>query len=106
MYAVVRTGGKQYRVAEGDQIQIERIDGTVGEEIDFDDVLMIGGGEDAQIGTPRVEGAKVSGRILAQDRAKKITVFKFKRRKGYQRKQGHRQNITRVQITGIQAAGA
>ncbi len=103
MYAVVRTGGKQYRVSEGDQIKIEKISGAIGEEVTFDDVLMIGGADDVHIGTPQVSGAKVAGKILAQDRDRKVVVFKFKRRKGYHKKQGHRQAITRVEITSIQA---
>jgi len=104
MYAVVRTGGKQYRVSEGDQIVIEKIPGEVGKDVTFEDVLMIGGVEDVQIGKPVVEGARVDARILLQDRAKKVIVFKFKRRKGYQKKQGHRQAFTRVEITGIQGS--
>lgn len=103
MYAVVRTGGKQYRVSEGDLIKIEKISGSVGEEVAFDDVLMIGGTDDVHIGTPQVSGAKVAGKIMAQDRDRKVVVFKFKRRKGYHKKQGHRQSITRVEITSIQA---
>ena len=103
MYAVVRTGGKQYRVSEGDDIRIEKIPGTVGEEVTFEDVLMIGGTDEVQIGKPVLSGATVAGRILEQDRHRKVIVFKFKRRKGYQKKQGHRQAFTRVQITGIQA---
>ncbi len=106
MYAVVRTGGKQYRVSKGDKVNIEKLPGAVGDEITFDDVLMIGGTEDIMVGTPRVQGAKVAARILAHDRTKKVTVFKFKRRKGYQKKQGHRQNYTRVEITDIQASNA
>jgi large subunit ribosomal protein L21 len=101
MYAVVRTGGKQYRVSAGDQLKIEKIPGSVGEEVRFDDVLMIGGTEEVQIGTPQVSGATVTGRILEQDRAKKILVFKKKRRKGFKKLQGHRQAYTRVEITGI-----
>jgi large subunit ribosomal protein L21 len=103
MYAVVRTGGKQYRVSEGDDIRIEKIPGTVGEAVTFEDVLMIGGTDEVQIGKPVLSGATVAGRILEQDRHRKVIVFKFKRRKGYQKKQGHRQAFTRVQITGIQA---
>jgi large subunit ribosomal protein L21 len=104
MYAVVRTGGKQYRVAQGDQLRIEKINGEVGQDVTFDDVLMLGDTEDVKIGKPVVEGAAVKARILEQDRARKIVVFKFKRRKGYEKKQGHRQSFTRVEITGIQAS--
>jgi len=102
MYAVVRTGGKQYRVSKGDKLKIEKIPGQAGEDVNFDDILMIGGGEDVKVGTPRIDGATVSARILEQDRSKKIVVFKFKRRKGYKRTQGHRQFYTRVEIAGIQ----
>lgn len=103
MYAVVRTGGKQYRVSEGDQVRIEKIAGAVGDEVDFDDVLMIGGVEDIKVGQPRVEGASVRARILEQDRNKKVLVFKYKRRKDSHKLRGHRQPYTRVEITGIQA---
>jgi large subunit ribosomal protein L21 len=102
MYAVVRTGGKQYRVSKGDRLKIEKIPGLAGEEVNFDDILMIGGDENVRVGTPRIDGATVSARILEQDRSKKIIVFKFKRRKGYKRTHGHRQAFTRVEITGIQ----
>jgi len=103
MYAVVRTGGKQYRVSQGDQLRIEKIDGSVGDEVKLDDVLMIGGVEDVKVGKPRVEGASVSARILEQDRAKKVLVFKYKKRKDFHKLRGHRQPYTRVEITGIQA---
>ena len=104
MYAVVRTGGKQYRVSTGDQLRIEKIPGEVGQEVRFEDILMIGGSGDVKIGTPQVSGAAVTGKILEQDRAKKVLVFKKKRRKGYQKIQGHRQAYTRVEITGIEAS--
>ena len=103
MYAVVKTGGKQYRVSKGDQVKIEKIPGEVGDEVRFDEVLMIGGTPEVKLGTPHVSGASVSARILGQDRSKKIVVFKFKRRKGYKKKQGHRQAFTRVEITGIES---
>lgn len=103
MYAVVKTGGKQYRVSKGDRVKIEKIPGEVGDEVRFDEVLMIGGTPDMKVGTPHVSGASVSARILGQDRSKKIVVFKFKRRKGYKKKQGHRQAYTRVEITGIES---
>lgn len=103
MYAVVRTGGKQYRVSKGDQIRVEKLPGGVGEEITFEDVLMIGGQPEVQIGRPSVPGAKVAARILEQDRARKVVVFKYKRRKGYSKKQGHRQSFTRIEITDILA---
>ena len=103
MYAVVKTGGKQYRVSKGDRVKIEKIPGEVGDEVRFDEVLMIGGAPDLKVGTPHVSGASVSARIVGQDRSKKIMVFKFKRRKGYKKKQGHRQAYTRVEITGIES---
>ncbi len=101
MYAVIRTGGKQYRVAEGDVVNVERLAGDVGSKIAFDDVLAVGQGSDLKLGTPTISGAKVEAEILAQERAKKIIVFKFKRRKGYKRTKGHRQYYTRVKVTSI-----
>ena len=101
MYAVIRTGGKQYRVEEGDVVKIEKIDGERGSELTFDDVLLVGDDDETHVGTPTVAGASVSGTILEQDRDKKIVVFKFRRRKNYIRKQGHRQAYTRVRINGI-----
>jgi large subunit ribosomal protein L21 len=103
MYAVVKTGGKQYRVSKGDRVKIEKIPGEVGTEVRFEEVLMIGGTEDVKVGTPHVSGASVSARIVEQDRSKKVMVFKFKRRKGYKKKQGHRQAYTQVEITGIES---
>ena len=103
MYAVVKTGGKQYRVSKGDRVKIEKIVGEVGAEVSFDQVLMIGGTDDVKVGTPVVTGATVSARIVKQDRSRKVTVFKFKRRQGYKKKQGHRQAYTQVEITGIES---
>jgi len=100
MYAVIRTGGKQYRVAEGQVLFIEKIDAEPGSTVEFDDVLMIGG-EETRIGRPRVEGAKVRATVLDQTRGPKIVVFKFKRRKNYKRKKGHRQYQTVVRIQDI-----
>ncbi len=100
MYAVIRTGGKQYRVAAGDRLRVEKIPGDVGSELIFDEVLMLGGDE-VPVGKPTVDGASVNAKIIAQDRAKKIIVFKYKRRKGYRRKYGHRQPYTEVEITGV-----
>jgi large subunit ribosomal protein L21 len=102
MYAVIKTGGKQYRVSEGDTLRVEKLDGDVGSKVEFDEVLMIGGDKVA-VGKPTVAGAKVEAEIVAQDRAKKIIVFKMKRRKNYRRKQGHRQPYTELRITGISA---
>ena len=100
MYAIIKTGGKQYRVCEGDTIRVEKLPGEVGGQIELSDVLMLGG-EKALVGRPLVKGATVNAQIVAQDRAKKIVVFKFKRRKGYRRKAGHRQPYTELKITGI-----
>ncbi len=102
MYAVIRTGGKQYRVSQGETLRVEKLPGDVGSTITFDQVLMIGG-DKVSVGKPLVAGAKVSAEITAQDRAKKIIVFKMRRRKNYRRKQGHRQYFTEVKITGINA---
>ncbi|HJK93352.1 MAG TPA: 50S ribosomal protein L21 [Polyangiaceae bacterium LLY-WYZ-15_(1-7)] len=102
MYAVIKTGGKQYRVSEGDVIRVEKLAGGVGDSVEFDEVLMVGG-EKVAVGTPTVTGAKVSAEIVAQDRAKKIIVFKKKRRKNYRRKYGHRQPYTELKITGVSA---
>ena len=103
MYAVVATGGKQYRVEEGDVVRIEKIPGEIGESVSFDRVLMISDGDNVTIGQPVVENAAVDGRIVEQDRSKKVLVFKYKRRKRFRRKQGHRQYYTAVRITGISA---
>jgi large subunit ribosomal protein L21 len=102
MYAVIKTGGKQYRVEEGDTLRVEKLPGEPGTSIELTDVLMVGG-DTVAVGTPGVAGAKVTAEIVAQDRAKKIIVFKMKRRKGYRRKRGHRQPYTELKITGIQA---
>jgi large subunit ribosomal protein L21 len=102
-YAVIRTGGKQYRVSEGDVVKIEKLTGEVGAKITMDDVLFVGGEGDVKIGAPLVTNAKVIGEIVGQDRAKKIMVFKKKRRKGYMRRQGHRQYQTALKITAIDA---
>lgn len=102
MYAVIKTGGKQYRVSEGDRIRVEKLLGDTGSSITFDEVLMIGGDKVA-IGKPLVLGAKVTATIVTQDRAKKVIIFKFRRRKNYRRKRGHRQPFTEIQITGVSA---
>jgi large subunit ribosomal protein L21 len=101
MYAVVKTGGKQYRVQEGDVLRVEKLAGEVGSEVVFDQVLLFADGESVDIGAPTVENAAVKGHIVAQDKAKKILVFKYKRRKRYRRKQGHRQPFTAVHIDRI-----
>ena len=106
MYAVIRTGGKQYKVAENDVLAIERLDGEKDGVLSFSNVLVLHDGNDIQIGAPFVEGAVVTADILAQSRADKIIVFKKKRRQGYRRKKGHRQLETVIRITAILAAGA
>ncbi len=105
MYAVISTGGKQYKLNQGDVVEVERIDGEVGEKIVFDSVLCLGEEENLQIGSPTVDGAQVVGTILEQAKGDKIIVFKFKRRKMYRRKQGHRQLLTRVRIESIEGLG-
>lgn len=102
MYAIIQTGSKQYKVAVGDIIEVEKLGLEAGSEVTFDQVLAVAA-EDGKlnIGTPMVEGAKVSAKVLDNFRAKKIVVFKMKRRKGYRRTQGHRQNLSRVEITAI-----
>jgi len=102
-YAVIRTGGKQYRVSEGEVVKIEKLTGEVGEKVVLADVLFIGGEGDAKIGAPLVADAKVTGEIVGQVRAKKVIVFKKKRRKSYSRQQGHRQHQTALKITAIEA---
>ena len=106
MYAVVKTGGKQYRVAKDDIIKIERLTGEAGEIITLDDVLMVGDGDNITVGAPLVEGAAVAGEILEQGRGPKIIVFKKRRRQNYRRKKGHRQDLTVLKVTEILTGGA
>ena len=103
MYAVIKTGGKQYRVAAGEKLKIEQIPAEVGAEITLDQVLMVGDGESVKIGAPLVQGASVKATVLAQGRHDKDKIFKMRRRKHYQKHQGHRQNFTEIQISGISA---
>ena len=103
MYAVIKTGGKQYRVSEGDIIEIEKLDSDEGTAVDFEDILMVGEGEDVKIGTPFIDGCKVTGTITEQKRGKKIEIIKFRRRKHHQKRTGHRQYLTKVEITSISA---
>jgi len=103
MYAVIKTGGKQYRVAKNDVIKIERLDGEVGGEIVFPEVLMLGGDRPV-VGTPTVAGAKVTGTVLEQAKGDKVIIFKKRRRKNYRRRNGHRQLLTVVRIADIAAA--
>ena len=103
MYAVIKTGGKQYRVVAGEKLKIEQIPADVGAEINLDHILMVGEGESVKIGTPLLSGASVKATVLAQGRHKKVTIFKMRRRKHYQKHQGHRQNFTEIRIDGISA---
>ncbi|GAK03204.1 LSU ribosomal protein L21p [Geomicrobium sp. JCM 19037] len=100
MYAIIETGGKQIKVEEGQQIFIEKLPETAGDAVTFDRVVFVGG-DDTKVGAPYVEGAKVTGTVEKQGKNKKITIYKFKRRKGYRRKQGHRQPYTKVKIDSI-----
>ena len=102
MNAVIKTGGKQYRVSPGDKLNIETLAGDVGAEIQFDQVLMITDGDEIAVGAPFVEGAKVTATVVEHGRGVKLRIVKFRRRKHYQRTMGHRQNYTRVEITGVQ----
>lgn len=103
MYAVVRTGGKQYMVAEGDFMKVEKLPGAVGEKVVFDDILLVSDEGDLKVGAPRLEGSTVSGTIVEQGRGKRLIVFKMKRRKGFRKKQGHRQYFTGVKVESIKA---
>jgi large subunit ribosomal protein L21 len=105
MYAVIRTGGKQYKVAPQDVLQIEKIDGAAGDAVRFSDVLMIAGEGEPQLGEPLISGATVAAEVVEQGRGPKIIVFKKKRRQNYRRKKGHRQELTTVRILEIQADG-
>ncbi len=102
MYAVIETGGKQYRVAQGDVIRVEKLAAAEGESVTFDRVLMVGDGAEARLGSPLVEGGKVVADVEAHGRGDKVTVIKFRRRQKYRRKQGHRQDYTQLRITDIQ----
>ncbi len=101
MYAVIRTGGKQYRVSQGDTLQVETIDANAGDSIEFDQVLMVGEGEQVRIGTPLVDGSKVTATVRSHGRGDKVEIIKFRRRKHHMKRMGHRQNYTEVEITGI-----
>ena len=106
MYAVIKTGGKQYRVAAGEKLKIEQIPAEVGTEVTLDQVLMVGEGDTVNIGTPLVTGATVTATVLSQGRHDKIRIFKMRRRKHYQRHQGHRQNYTEIRIDAINGGAA
>jgi large subunit ribosomal protein L21 len=103
MYAIVETGGKQYRIEEGAELKVEKLDAEPGKEIDLDKVLMTGQDESINVGTPYLENAKVTCEVLEHGRGKKVIVFKHKRRKDYRKKQGHRQDYTKIKVKSIQA---
>lgn len=103
MYAVIKTGGKQYRVSEGDTVKIEKLDADEGAQVEFDNVLMVSDGENVKVGSPIIAGGKVTGTVKSQGRHKKIEIIKFKRRKHHDKRIGHRQYFTEVEITGITA---
>ena len=102
-YAIIKTGGKQYRVSEGDILDVEKIDVEAGASTTFEDVLSFGEGDNLKLGTPLVSGAKVTAEVVDQRKGDKILAYKYRRRKGYQRTVGHRQKLTRVKITSITA---
>ena len=102
MFAIIKTGGKQYKVSEGDIIKVEKIEAEAGDKIEFDQVLMVAG-DDVKVGSPVVEGAKVQAEVLDQKKDKKIVIFKFKAKKNYRKKKGHRQPFTRLEVTKIEA---
>jgi len=101
MYAVIKTGGKQYRVAAGEKLKIEQLPADIGAEIVLDQVLLVANGDELKMGRPLVTGASVQAKVLAQGRHDKVRIFKLRRRKHYQKHQGHRQNFTEIEITGI-----
>lgn len=103
MYAVIRTGGKQYRVAQGDTLRLETLAGNAGDAVEFDQVLMVGEGADVKVGTPYVDGSKVTATIRSHGRGKKVEIIKFRRRKHHMKRQGHRQWFTELEVTGISA---
>ena len=103
MYAVIKTGGKQYRVSKGSVLRVEKLDAAAGDTVEFDQVLLVGEGKDVQVGTPYVDGSKVEATIQAEGRSRKIDVVKFKRRKNYQRLHGHRQAYSEIRVTDIVA---
>jgi large subunit ribosomal protein L21 len=104
VYAVFRTGGKQYRARQGERVRIERLDAAVGETIAFDQVLLVGEGASVKVGAPTLSDCKVEAKVVSQGREDKIIIIKFRRRKHYRRTQGHRQAFTEVEITGISGA--
>lgn len=103
MYAIVATGGKQYRVKEGEKLRIEKLNVEAGETVELDKVLLVGEGEDIKVGAPYLDGAKVTAKVAANGRGDKVKIVKFKRRKHHQKQMGHRQAYTEIEITGISA---
>ncbi len=106
MYAVIKTGGKQYKVAAGDYLKVEKLDGDVGSKLVIDKILMLADGDDVTIGSPLVDGAKVNATVLSHGKGDKVMIFKFSRRKHYRKTQGHRQSYTEIQIDDINGKGA
>jgi len=104
MFAVIKTGGKQYKVAENDVITVERLEGEAGDTVTLGDVLMVGEGADVTVGAPLVDGAKVTAEIVEQGRGPKIVIFKKRRRQNYRRTKGHRQLLTTLKVTGVSAS--
>ncbi|WP_432785470.1 50S ribosomal protein L21 [Oligella sp. MSHR50489EDL] len=103
MYAVIKTGGKQYRVTPGQKLKVEQIPADIGQEISLDQVLSVGEGESLKVGSPLVEGATVTAKVLAHGRHDKVKIFKMRRRKHYRKSQGHRQNFTEIEISAVNA---
>ncbi len=103
MYAVIVTGGKQYRVSQGDKVRVEKLDAAEGDSVELDKVLMIVDGDDIKIGTPAIEGGKVTAEVKTHGRSDKVNIIKFRRRKHHMKRQGHRQAYTELEITGISA---
>jgi large subunit ribosomal protein L21 len=103
MYAVIMTGGKQYRVSQGDKLRVEKLDVAEGESVDLDQVLMVVDGDDVKIGTPVLDGGKVTAEVKTHGRGDKVDIIKFRRRKHHMKRQGHRQAYTELEITGISA---
>lgn len=105
MYAVIKTGGRQYRVAQGERLRVEKLDAEVDSSIEFNDVLLVGSGESVSVGAPFVDGAQVTAKINSHGRGDKIRIIKFRRRKHHRKEMGHRQHYTEIEITGINAPG-
>jgi large subunit ribosomal protein L21 len=104
VYAIIRAGGKQYRVEQGDVVRVERLEAELGSSVTLDDVLLVSSGDEVKVGLPRVAGASVVGTVVGQDRAPKVRVFKYKKRKHYRRTRGHRQHVTALRIDAVRAS--